>query len=1126
MSLHPVFYDEKRKRWPRVRQAIFGVAFICTLLFGIFLISILANPILRELHLPSAKLLPRKVIIPPPAKIALQDQDKSLKELKREINREKTMMHPVERIHQDKPQLSFGFFVNWDDSSFTSLKQNIGQFDVLIPEWLHLTSATGTVALDNPDLQKTVVEYVKSRSSHLEFMPLINNFNGTSWETEKLGAMLHSDQARTSVEKILFDYVSANNFQGISIDFESINDADQPYFLKFIRELSTNFHGAGLKVSVNAPADDDVWQYSPIAALADYEILMMYDDYSPSDNAGPIASYTWFSQLIDKRQKQIPENKMVVALGSYAYDWQAGTAAKELTFEDAVLTASDSEGVIGLDPKTLNPTFDYYDDNDALHHVWMLDAITAFNELALLQHYNVRGTALWRLGSEDPSLWKIWQTNDFSSTTAASLSEVKYGYDLDYEGTGEILKVTTQPKLGERNIGFDAGLGLITSQKYVTFPVPYTLTRYGFNDRTIALSFDDGPDPYYTPQVLDILKKYQVPATFFVIGENVEYYPGLLSREYAEGNEIGNHTFTHPNISTVSPLQLRLEMAATERLFESILGHQSLLFRPPYAIDSEPETPDQMQPVTAINDLGYLTVGMQIDPGDWQQPGVQTIVDRVVSDAEDGTGNVVLLHDSGGNRDETIAALPLIITRLQSMGYRFVTVSGLLHKTRDEVMPPLTAAGRLTRTSNRISFFAALVLITFFRYAFLAGIVLGVFKLFFFGIMAVIEWRNERKLVFDRGYMRSVAVIVAAYNEEKVIEKTIRSLLASSYAGSLEIVVVDDGSKDNTVGVVEMLSKESPRILLVRQENAGKSAALNAGIRHTAAEIVITLDADTVFVPDTIAKLVRHFSDKKIGAVAGNAKVGNRMNIMTRWQALEYITSQNLDRRAFSQLNCITVVPGAIGAWRRLLVLQSGGFNNSTLAEDADLTIAIRRQGYSTVYEDGAIAYTEAPQTVRDFLTQRYRWMFGTLQVAWKHKDALFRKRYGTLGFVALPNIIIFQVVFPLISPIMDLLMLASLLNAAIARLAHPAQFTPDVLLANLFFYALFLATDFLSGLLAFFLEPQEDKRLLVNLFPQRFFYRQLLYYVAIKSFFASVKGIVVGWNKLERKDTVSIAPK
>jgi cellulose synthase/poly-beta-1,6-N-acetylglucosamine synthase-like glycosyltransferase len=391
----------------------------------------------------------------------------------------------------------------------------------------------------------------------------------------------------------------------------------------------------------------------------------------------------------------------------------------------------------------------------------------------------------------------------------------------------------------------------------------------------------------------------------------------------------------------------------------------------------------------------------------------------------------------------------------------------------------------------------------------------------FIGILATIEHYRSRHRTYPTGFLPTVAIIVPAFNEERVIVQTIASLLAAEHASKCEIIVVDDGSTDETAARVRNAFAGDERVRLYTKPNGGKAAALTFGVAHTDAEIVIALDADTVFTRDTITKLVRHFTDPRIGAVAGNAKVGNRINLLTRWQALEYITSQNLDRRAFDVLNCVTVVPGAVGAWRRELVEKAGGFSDLTLAEDADLTMSVRKLGYSIVYEDEAVGLTEAPDTVRGFIRQRYRWMYGTLQAAWKHKDALFRPRYGSLGFVALPNILLFQVIFPLVSPAMDLLMLVSLATAAFNRWQHPAEFSADSLWRVLFYYALFVAVDFAAAALAFVFEPKENKRLLVWLFLQRFFYRQLMYYVAIKSTLASLRGIAVEWNKLERKATV-----
>ncbi len=704
---------------------------------------------------------------------------------------------------------------------------------------------------------------------------------------------------------------------------------------------------------------------------------------------------------------------------------------------------------------------------------------------------------------------------------------MNFGYDLDYEGKGEILQITAQPHAGEREITFDGKRKLISAEHYKTFPSSYVITRHGALDHKVALTFDDGPDPIWTPQNLDALAAPQVPAAFFIIGANGELHPELLRRIVREGHEIGIHTFTHPNIAVISDTQFQMELSATQRLLASAVGRQSLLFRPPYAVDAEPETPDQVRPIELASGLGYLTVGMQIDPDDWQRRGVDEIVRRTLAAAQTGEGNVILLHDAGGDRSQTVAALPKLIAALRQQGFEFVPVAQLLGQTREQEMPLVPAADIwevMTDWINCAAFGLLNLAATSIQWLFLLGILLGVARLVFIGVLAVYQRFRRRNQPLDPDYAPTVAVVVPAFNEEKVILRTIASLLACDHPSQFEVIVVDDGSSDGTYTLARDAFKNDPRVRVFTKPNGGKPGAFNFGVGVTQAEIVIALDADTLFTRDTIAQLVRHFADPRVGAVAGNAKVGNRTNLMTRWQALEYITSQNLDRRAFDVLNCISVVPGAVGAWRRDLILQAGGFTRQTLAEDADLTMTIRRMGYSVVYEEQAVGLTEAPDTVRGFIRQRYRWMFGIMQAGWKHRDALFRPSYGALGFVALPNVLIFQILFPLVSPIMDLMLIGSLALAGFNHAQHPAEFSPDALWRVAFYYSLFLAVDFLAAALAFALEPKENKWLLVWLVWQRFFYRQLMYYVAIKAILASLSGAFVGWGKLERKATVRVA--
>jgi cellulose synthase/poly-beta-1,6-N-acetylglucosamine synthase-like glycosyltransferase len=271
-------------------------------------------------------------------------------------------------------------------------------------------------------------------------------------------------------------------------------------------------------------------------------------------------------------------------------------------------------------------------------------------------------------------------------------------------------------------------------------------------------------------------------------------------------------------------------------------------------------------------------------------------------------------------------------------------------------------------------------------------------------------------------------------------------------------------------------------------------------------EIVVVLDADTIISGDAVSLMVRHFADPNIAAVSGNVKVGNVRNIWTMWQHVEYVTGLNLERRAFDALNCITVVPGAIGAWRKELVAKAGYYKEDTLAEDADITLTFLQQGYKIVYEEGAKAFTEAPEDLKSLLKQRVRWAYGTLQCLWKHRGALFNKSQKSLGFVALPNTWLYQVVFQSLSPLTDILFFLGVICG---------NGTETVLT-----YIIFFLIDFVVTCYAFRLE-KESLKPLAGLFIQRLVYRQLMTYVVYKSILSALRGVKVGWNKLNRLGNV-----
>jgi cellulose synthase/poly-beta-1,6-N-acetylglucosamine synthase-like glycosyltransferase/peptidoglycan/xylan/chitin deacetylase (PgdA/CDA1 family) len=649
--------------------------------------------------------------------------------------------------------------------------------------------------------------------------------------------------------------------------------------------------------------------------------------------------------------------------------------------------------------------------------------------------------------------------------------------------------------------------------------------RYGSHPGWVAITFDDGPDSRWTPAILDILKAKHAPATFFVIGKNMERFPGLVKREVEEGHDVGNHSWTHPNIAEIPAAQTAVELSATQRLFETITGRSMRLFRPPFFGDAEPSTPREVAPLLDAQRQGYLTVGLRIDPDDWKKPDPVHIVETSISRLGDHTwrpGQVLLLHDSGGDRRRTVEALPILIDTLRAHGYKLVTISELAGMTNAQAMPP-TARAAPSLWVDRIGFgfFHGFQLVL--KTLFITAIALGVARLVLLGALAVLhrlQIGRRTPPMPDPVTGPLISVLIPCFNEAKVIEASVRRILASLWP-RMEVVVLDDGSTDGTADVVRKAFAGDPRVTLLAFENGGKARALNRGLAHISGDVVVALDADTLFPPDTLAKLVRWFRDPRVGAVAGNALVGNRRNLITRWQALEYVTAQNLERRALAALGAVTVVPGAVGAWRREALEQLGGYPADTLAEDQDLTLAIQRAGWRVEFDPDARAYTEAPDTVNGLLKQRFRWSFGTLQCIWKHRAALFDVKRPVLGFIALPQIWLFQIVLTAIAPLVDLAIIWSLISAGYAWAFHPVEWSADDLIRSLSYWAAFIFLDLSAGALAMTLERRAPWADLIWLPIQRFGYRQLMYSVVVRSIDAALHGGLVAWGKLERKATV-----
>ncbi len=1138
MIQYPIFFDPKNRRATHVSRVGWTLAVMSTVAGVVFLSSLFIFRTFPELRTSVVQRYPMlndvakiQHLLPTVRNLARKAQSHknrfshSVHPLAMAAARAKGQKPVVER--REKP-LTVGFYANWDDSSYASLRNNVQHLDWVVASWLYLLG-------DNMDLNITLddkaLELIRQEKPSAAILVMIQNLmiqNASTyqWDGAGLARLLADPQKRKDRIDGIAKFIEANNLQGVTIDFEQFPDTAHKDVLAFLSEISAAFKPRGWLVTVAAPFDDPSWNYKAYAKRCDYLMLMGYDEHWSSGDPGPVGSQSWFSTRLALRMRDLDPAHTIVAVGNYGYDWTEGEAnADDITFQEVVLTARDAKATIEFDPETLNPRYTY-GDGDKKHRVWFLDAVTAYNHLRAADKYRPVGYALWRLGAEDPSIWTILPRT-YNAPPPAALATIRPTNDVNFIGHGELLQIAAEPSPGSREFKVDDANATITGENYTKMPASFVIRRGGeLPGKKLALTFDDGPSAEWTPKILDILKAKSVHATFFVIGENGAANPRLVQRVLAEGHDLGNHTFTHPNLGETPDSVAGIELNATQRLIEALTGRSTRLFRPPYFGDAEPSTAQEIAPMEVAERLGYLTVGLKVDPDDWRAKVtpdeiVKTVVAEATNPDPEKRGQVVLLHDGGGERWRTVEALPRIIDTMRGKDYEFVTVSELAKWTRDQAMPPVPSE-EATPLVNRYVFFTISWLEDALVSMFVVAIALGLARLVALcGLALIGRAREKRRQAPADQEGLSVSVLIPAYNEAPVIATSIRHILDSTHQ-NLSVIVIDDGSTDGTSEVVRTCFAEEPRVKLITARNGGKARAINLGLQRATGDIVVVLDADTQFEPLTISRLVRWFADPKVGAVAGNAKVGNRINMLTRWQALEYISAQNLERRALATLGCITVVPGAVGAWRRESILKLGGFPPDTLAEDQDLTLQIQREGEKVLFDPSAIAWTEAPDTVAGLAKQRFRWAFGTLQCLWKHRRMNLNARYGALGLVALPQVWLFQIALTLVSPLVDLALIWQIARSVADYLEHGEQFNSENLFVTASYYAVFMAVDLTAALIAFLLEKEEDRSLLWWLVLQRFGYRQIMYYVVAKSVLKAVQGRIVGWGKLERKATVT----
>ncbi|MDJ0629461.1 MAG: glycosyltransferase [Rhodobacter sp.] len=1005
----------------------------------------------------------------------------------------------------------FAILPNAPEWTYLSLSRDCGSIDVLVPEWLTVTGADYDLTREsqNREARQAIAAFRRRAPNSVSVMPAVGI--GSDVQPAAFVERLQQEEFRARFIDDIRTAVEAAEAQGTCIDLTGWRGAKAPALAIFFGDLREVFGNAGLETCLISPANLPYWKSRSLIDAVDYVVLNSFQEPWVGSPAAPLAPFGWFENLLDEALRLIAPDKLVISIGSYTADWVSGhPLPKTISYAEAMARIAKAGGRVELDAVSQNSFSSFVDDSGQRHSIWFLDAVTAQNQVVSLRGKDVSNIAISDLGFEDPGVWRVLDPNlSTPRALAQALRDVHVEDYVSYEGEGPFLRVNRAAQPGKRRIEFDAETRRIKGQSYFQLPMPVSIERYGrAAANQIVLTFDDGPHPEYTRKILDTLAAEGVPAAFFLVGNNALRTPDLVRRMIDEGHEIGSHTFMHPRMDQISYYRTVVEVNSVQKLINGMTDRAMLLYREPYMRNAGPLTARRAESLQTLASAGYILAGSDIVPPDWEDTTADGIVSHVLEKVSTGAGNVIVLHDAGGNRAQTVAAVPILINALRDQGYEFVSMGTLLGMPRDSLMPPL--AGSHTVLDD-ISFGVMALLWEGFVWVFWAAILIGVGRSVAVLVLAIIRRRPQ---IGPTGYLPSVTVVIPAFNEEVVIAKCIDKVLASKYR-NLNVIVVDDGSHDGTYKTVRARFGHEPRVRLLKQPNGGKWRALNAAYAIIDTEIAICIDADTQIDSMAVATLVRHFQNPRVGAVAGRLRIGNKRNILTLLQALEYTTAQNIDRRAADLINGMLVVPGAIGAWRVSAVREAGLYSGETLSEDADLTVSVTRAGYRVTYDERAIAYTEAPTRLRSFLRQRLRWSLGMLQTGWKHKRAAREGR--PVGLVSLPDLAVFGYLFPVMAPLADIFFFYMLYDLAGRYWSDDLRVSPELPTYLFWGYLALPLMDIVTAFVALCLDRKEKFSLLL-LFPiQRLFYRQLLYYSVFRALLRALTGRLAAWSKADR---------
>jgi peptidoglycan-N-acetylglucosamine deacetylase len=952
-----------------------------------------------------------------------------------------------------------------------------------------------TLQLTDIDIDKQFYEY---RDNSFTVSTLINN-----------------NSYQDSFLEELSDYYSRENYSGFSLNLRDVtlNDTKEGSLKSFLKKIDTNLpSGTPIYLSINSSINKDkiisisddfdrlIITVNPLQRVGGKTLTVKELRFEVENLLSSFPDKPKHLMIVNSNLLTVKEEENIISSQPVSYTTIGKSIQeKNLTFKKD-LNQSDSLEYL-----------EYVSDN-LTYKLTLTDSVYIYNVLRgfenVTDNFSAIGVSDLALG--DPLSISILNNQDRSKQKEI-LSGLKFDSLVKTSGDGDVIIPTANAILGAREVNYTDNWA--ESQKITKLPVSSQVEYRRLEEKNIALTFDDGPHPEYTPQILDILKEKNVKATFFVIGQNVAKYPELTNRIIEEGHVVGNHTFTHPFTYGLDSDVLIREIQATQNIIQEVTGTSAKYFRLPFSDSTTIDTDRDLERYSIIIDQGLTPSEYTFDTKDWLSNDRQAILDKF-NNYDLGKGGQVLLHDGGINRSSTISALPELIENIKSKGYNLATVENIKSQAQEET---ISKPSRI----SRIGFFVHNLIMSFSSSYLFIFLIFAIFRYTYMWLLNLVSLfqRTSRKPILENENPL-ISAVIACYNEENSIKKTIDSILASTYS-NLEIIIVNDGSTDKTQQIITDNYRLNKKVSILNIKNSGKSNAINTGLKIAKGDFIFSVDADTLVYPETVSKLLSQF-DKKTGGVAGNIQVGNDNNLLTKNQRLEYINGQNFDKVAYQSVNSIMVIPGCLGLWRVEALKQSGGYKTDTLAEDADLTIRLIRNNWKIKYCKNAIAVTEAPGNLSSFTKQRMRWMYGTLQVIFKHRDMLFNPKYGWFGFLVLPEFFITYLFLPVtIIANFTLIYISTkvILTILGINIYLGSFFENNSLYKTILTFLLFMFLYSLTTILAIYRDNSRKKWSLLLQIPFNVIvYRQVLWALNIWVIFKAFAGRKALWNHFEKK--------